>query len=202
MSYTREGCRVSMANIPTDRVVLDVDLASPAGKTSTNQCDFVLFYINTAQDSLVGVPMELKRGDVNASEAVAQLQEGARIVDNCTPNDIEMNLVLVLVHGGSMHKSQRNRLRTSRIRFRGEEFPINTTRCRPSRKLWHRLWRSQVNVNFARLGMCEGGQGILQTCPPILFSDFLSYIATDSTCPVSNERFAARVTARLFAASA
>ena len=58
-----------------------------------------------------------------------QLQEGARIVDRCTPNDVEIDLILVLVHGGSIHRSQRNRLRTSRIRFRGEEFPINTTRC-------------------------------------------------------------------------
>ena len=128
-SYIREGCRVSMANIPSERVVLDVDLAFPTGRTDTNQCDFVLFYIDTVQNNLVGVPMELKRGDVDASEAVAQLQEGARIVDSCTPNDVEMNLVLVLVHGGSMHRSQRNRLRTSRIRFRGEEFPINTARC-------------------------------------------------------------------------
>ena len=127
--YTKEGCRVSMANIPTNRIVLDVDLAFPTGRTNTNQCDFVLFYVNTVQSSLIGVPMELKRGDVDASEAVAQLQEGARIVDNCTPNDVEVNLVLILVHGGSMHRSQRNRLRTARIRFRGAEFPINTTRC-------------------------------------------------------------------------
>ena len=127
--YTKEGCRVSMANIPSERVVLDVDLAFPTGRARTNQCDFVLFYIDSNQNSLFGVPMELKRGDVDASEAVAQLQEGARIVDNCTPDDVEMNLVLVLVHGDSMHKSQRNRLRTARIRFRGEEFPINTTRC-------------------------------------------------------------------------
>ena len=128
-SYTKEGCRVSMANIPSERVVLDVDLVFPTGRAGTNQCDFVLFYIDTAQNSLVGVPMELKRGDVDASEAVAQLQEGARIVDGCTPNDVEMNLVLILVHGGSMHRSQRNKLRTARITFRGEEFPINTTRC-------------------------------------------------------------------------
>lgn len=128
-SYTKEGCRVSMANIPSDRVVLDVDLVSPTGNTDTNQCDFVLFYIDTAHNHLVGVPMELKRGDVKASEVVAQLQEGARIVDNCLPNDVDLNLILVLVHGGSMHKSQRNRLSTSRIRFRGEEFPINTARC-------------------------------------------------------------------------
>ena len=75
--YTKEGCRVSMANIPSERVVLDVDLVFPIGRADTNQCDFVLFYIDTAQDSLIGVPMELKRGDVNASEAVAQLQEGS-----------------------------------------------------------------------------------------------------------------------------
>jgi hypothetical protein len=66
-----------MANIPSERVVLDVDLVFPTGRADTNQCDFVLFYIDTAQNSFVGVPMELKRGDVDASEAVAQLQEGA-----------------------------------------------------------------------------------------------------------------------------
>ena len=118
-----------MANIPSERVVLDVDLVFPTGRADTNQCDFVLFYIDSIQSSLIAVPMELKRGDVDASEAVAQLQEGARIVDGCTPNDVEMNLVLVLVHGGSIHRTQRNRLRTARIRFRGAEFPINTARC-------------------------------------------------------------------------
>lgn len=127
--YTKEGCRVSMANIPSERVVLDVDLAFPPSKATANQCDFVLFYINDAQNYLIGVPMELKRGDVDASEAVAQLQEGARIIDNHTPSDVDINLILVLVHGGSIHRNQRNKLRTSRIRFRGEEFPINTTRC-------------------------------------------------------------------------
>lgn len=128
-SYTKEGCRVSMANIPSERVVLDVDLAFPTDGADTNQCDFVLFYLDIAQNSLVGVPIELKRGDVDASEAIAQLQEGARIVDNHTPRDVEMDLILVLVHGGGMHRSQRNRLRTARIRFRGTEFPINTARC-------------------------------------------------------------------------
>ena len=128
-SYTKKGCRVSMANIPSDRVVLDVDIAFPTDRADTNQCDFILFYMQSTQNSLAGVPMELKSGNIDASEAVAQLQEGARIVDRYTPSDIEMNLIPVLVHGGSVHRSQRNRLRTSRIRFRGEEFPINTARC-------------------------------------------------------------------------
>ena len=130
-SYTKEGCRVSMANLqskPINRVVLDVDLAFPPSKATTNQCDMILFHIDDTQNALVVVPMELK-GDPDASKIVRQLQEGARIVDNCTPNHIDISFMPVLVHAGSMHKNQRNRLRTSRVRFRGEEFPINTTRC-------------------------------------------------------------------------
>ena len=46
-SYTKEGCRVSMANIqskPVNRVVLDVDRAFPMGRAiDTNQCDFDSF---------------------------------------------------------------------------------------------------------------------------------------------------------------
>lgn len=127
-SYTKEGCRISMANLPSERIVLDVDLAFPTSSASTNQCDFVLFYIDTLLSRLVGVPMELKSGDVKASKVVAQLREGARIVDNLTPRNIEIELIPVLVHDG-IHKAQSERLKESRIRFRGDRIPINTTTC-------------------------------------------------------------------------
>ena len=130
-SYKREGCVVSMANLrskPANRVVLDVDLAFPKDQADTNQCDLILFHIDDVQNGLVVVPMELK-GDTDSSKIVRQLQEGARIVDNCTPNHIKINLVPVLVHGPGMHKYQRNQLKRSRVKFRGEEFPINTTTC-------------------------------------------------------------------------
>ena len=130
-SYTREGCRVSMANLqskPVNRVVLDVDLAFPTDRAKTNQCDLILFHIDDAQNDLVVVPMELK-GDADASKIFRQLQEGARIVGNCTPNHITINLVPVLVHGPGMHKYQRIQLRKYRVKFRGEEVPINTTTC-------------------------------------------------------------------------
>ena len=125
-SYTREGCRVSMANIPSKRVVLDVDLAFPTDKADTNQCDLVLFY--TDQNSLVVVPMELK-GSTDASKVIKQLQEGVRIIDSLVPRAIETNCIPVTFHRRKIHKAQLKRLKTSRITFRGEEFPINTTRC-------------------------------------------------------------------------
>ena len=131
-SYTRKGCKVSMDNLqskPVNRVVLDVDLAFPTSRAKTNQCDLILFHIDDVQNSLIAVPMELKGGSVDASEAIAQLRGGVRIVDNLVPKDVNISLVIVLVHGGSIHRSQRNKLRTSIIKFRNEEFPINTTTC-------------------------------------------------------------------------
>lgn len=130
--YTKEGCRVSMANLqskPANRVVLDVDLAFPTDRTKTNQCDLILFHIDDTQNSLVGVPMELKSGGFDASEVANQLQGGASIVDRFVPKDIEIKLVPVLVHGEGNHKVQFNRLKTKRINFRREELPINTTTC-------------------------------------------------------------------------
>ena len=127
-SYTKEGCRVSMANLPSERVVLDVDLAFPTGRTDTNQCDFVLFYIDFIQNSLVAVPMELK-GSTDASKIIRQLQAGARIVDRLVPKAVEVDCIPVTFHRRKIHKAQLKRLKTSRITFRGEEFPINTTRC-------------------------------------------------------------------------
>ena len=128
-SYTKDGCRVSMVNVPSDRVALDVDLAYPTDRANSNQCDFVLFCIDTLKSNILGVPMELKSGDIDVSHAVLQLQDGARIVDNFAPRNIEINVVFVLVHGGGIHRAQYEKLKTVRIRFRGKEFPINTTKC-------------------------------------------------------------------------
>ena len=127
-SYTKDGCSVSMANIPSERALLDVDLAFPPDRTERNQCDYILFYVDTNQDCLIGVPMELKSGDVKASNVVAQLQEGAKIVDDFTPRNIDIELISILVHDG-IHKAQSERLKISRIRFRGSRIPINRTTC-------------------------------------------------------------------------
>lgn len=74
-SYTKEGCQISMANIPSERVVLDVDIAYPTDTSQTNQCDFILFQIDGVKKCIIGVPMELKRGGFDASDVVKQLQK-------------------------------------------------------------------------------------------------------------------------------
>ena len=126
--YTKEGCRVSMANIPSERVVLDVDLAFPTGRADTNQCDLILFHIDDIQNSLVSVPMELK-GSPDASKISKQLQAGAHIIDRLVPSTVKTDCVPVMFHRKKIHKAQLKKLKASRVTFRGAEFPINTERC-------------------------------------------------------------------------
>lgn len=57
-SYTRKGCKLSLANLkskPANRVVLDVDRAYPPSKAKKNQCDFILFHIDDAQISFYSI---------------------------------------------------------------------------------------------------------------------------------------------------
>ena len=129
-SYTREGCRVSLANLPRERVMLDVDLAFPKDRAVKAQCDFILFAIDTEQECLVTVPMELKRGQVDASEAIKQLQEGARIAARIVPRNIKTICIPLLVHGGRIPKTRRRkRSKRAGVIFRGQESLIYTTRC-------------------------------------------------------------------------
>lgn len=129
-SYTREGCRVSLANLPRERVMLDVDLAFPADRAVKAQCDFILFSIDAERECLVAVPMELKRGQVDTSEAIKQLQEGARIVARLVPRNVKTICIPLLVHGGRIPKTRRRkRGKRAGVTFRGQESPIYTTRC-------------------------------------------------------------------------
>lgn len=75
----KDGCRVSMEDVPTPRIVVDADRAFPAHNVEGKRCDYVLFFIGTAADTLVIVPMELKGGTVDASVTSEQLQCGGEV---------------------------------------------------------------------------------------------------------------------------
>ena len=129
-SYTREGCRVSLANLPRERVMLDVDRAFPTDRAVKAQCDFILFYVDADRESLVIVPMELKRGDVDASDAIKQLQEGASIAARLVPRNVKTICIPLLVYGNKrIRKEQNEKLRRSTVNFRGQSYLIQATRC-------------------------------------------------------------------------
>ena len=133
-SCNRDGCRVNMAGVPADRVIVDADKAFPAHKMGGKRCDFVLFTERDDERILV-VPIELKSGKVDSSEAVKQLQGGvgfAEQVGQLPPNAVCRP---VLIHGRGLHRAQlgkglhRSQIKTlgrNKVVFRGYNLTVMT----------------------------------------------------------------------------
>ena len=125
---SRSGCGVNMTEAPSPRVVIDADRAFPAHGMAGKRCDYVIFFCDTANNCLVAVPIELKGGDVKASEVSEQLQEGANFAERFTPETTETVCLPCLFHKG-IHKREFQQLQRASVRFRGEGKPIKTARC-------------------------------------------------------------------------
>ena len=134
-SCSRDKCRVYMTEVPSPRVVVDVDCAFPLGQAEGSQCDYVLFFVASGVDTLVAAPIELKSGGVDASKATAQLQQGAMFVDKVAPAGSQTVCLPILFHGKSIHRKQREALNRAKVRFRGRSLTIKTARCGRPRNL-------------------------------------------------------------------
>ena len=107
-SCSRDGCRVFLADVPSDRVIVDLDKVFPDSKD--RQGDYVLFFVGT-KSPLVTVPMELKSGRVDSvSGARAQLQQAASHADALMPASSKPLCRPILFHGRRLHRTQRDRL--------------------------------------------------------------------------------------------
>ena len=145
-SCRRDRCQVSMEEIPSRRIVADADRAFPAHRMEGKRCDYVLFFISAAKDTLFAVPMELKSGGVDASEVFEQLQRGAEFADLFVPKAFRTSCHPVLFHGKSIHPKQRKTLNRAKVLFRGRQLTIKTARCNQPRNLARTLGDDVLKV--------------------------------------------------------
>lgn len=125
---SRDGCEVSMTNVPSSRIIFDADLAFPAHKYAGERCDFIVFLLDDGGD-LCALPIELKSGAVPIAKAVRQLRRGADFVDRFGPDDPSPVCRPILIHGRSLSFRDRKRLNRLKVRYRGLDLTIKTTRC-------------------------------------------------------------------------
>ena len=133
-SCSRDGCCVDLTDVPTDRIIVDVDKAFPAHEQGGRRCDFILF-VDRSDGSILAAPVELKSGRTDVSEAVRQLRGGADFADRFAPQSSNVDCLPVLIHGRVLDRKERNRLNRGKIVFRGREHTISTARCGRSRNL-------------------------------------------------------------------
>ena len=119
----RQHCRVSLDGIEGERLIVDVDELVPDGEV---KCDYLFFSNRPAI-----APIELKRGEVGASEAKRQLQAGADLAHELAePKSLRCELKPV-VFSGRIHRAERELLRRSQfaVRFRSATFEIKVAKC-------------------------------------------------------------------------
>lgn len=125
---SRDGCQVSLQNIPDDRVIVDVDLAFPALRISGERCDFIIF-VCSEEVGVVSIPVELKSGNPDIAKAVRQLRSGARFVEMSVAANPAPICRPILIHGRSLSERERKRLNRLKVKFGNLNLTIKTARC-------------------------------------------------------------------------
>ena len=129
-SFRRGRCSADLTDVSeNDRVVVDLDKVFPSGQEGENQCECILFYFDTAANFVV-VPIELKGGEVDASEASNQLKGGAAFAADYIPSGSKNICHPILFHNG-ISRAEVRQLKSSqsKVHFRGKSFEIKTARC-------------------------------------------------------------------------
>ena len=119
----KQGCRVSLDGLERERLIIDVDEIVPDGEV---KCDY-LFITN---QPLI-VPIEMKSGEVGASEAQRQLQAGADLAHKLVkPSNLRCDLKPI-AFARRIHPLERQRLKQSShfVRYRGEAREITVASC-------------------------------------------------------------------------
>ena len=108
-------------------IMIDMDKPQAPVKQSETKCDYIFI---GGSSNVFFVPLELKRGKLDASDVVRQLQAGANIADNrIIPKRELVQFQPVGVCGGKFHRAERRQLSQGKIRFRGKHSNVQLLKC-------------------------------------------------------------------------
>ena len=140
-----DGCRVYLTDIPSDRVIVNLECEFERRKLNTKRCDYVLFCGDASQSNLIVVLIELKSGTFKTSAVSDQLQKGADFVTEMFEklpeaartalNMFEITYVPVLFHGKGIDRFQLRELERAKVRFSHQRTAIQRKKCGKAKNL-------------------------------------------------------------------
>ncbi|MXV82284.1 hypothetical protein F4Z98_02835 [Candidatus Poribacteria bacterium] len=128
-SCSGEGCTVDLDDIPTKRVVIDVENEFDARQDNRKRCDRMLFYGN--KNTFVAVPIELKgRGKGEESQVLEQLKNGLEFAATLV-QDLKKTVYvpIVLTKNGIKWTNPRRQNQELKLTFKGKTLRVLTGRC-------------------------------------------------------------------------
>ena len=136
-SCSGEGCRVDMTDIPSRRVVIDVESEFKSRKIATKRCDPLLFYVNPNENNLVAAPIERKSGKAYESDVIGKLENSLDFAASIAPGSKTLKTVYVpiLFHTRGINWTNPRGRKQLNVRFHGRNLRILTGRCNTPKNL-------------------------------------------------------------------
>ena len=145
-SCSGDGCRVYLTDVPSDRIIINLECEFERRSIDTKRCDYIIFCGDAPQNRLTVVLIELKSGTFKTLPVVDQLQGGADFVTEVfaeLPTSamvalqaLEIRCIPVLFYGKGIDKSQRYKLERAKVRFRQQSpIGIQKAKCGQARNL-------------------------------------------------------------------
>lgn len=123
----KNGCRLKLNDLPGDFLLIDMDHEkAPTGSQLEKKCDYI--FVGDANNGAWVAPLELKRGKLQVSEVLPQLQAGAKIAERIVPRETQTRFRPIAVYGGELHTDEYSRLRHKRIQFFNQREPVRAVR--------------------------------------------------------------------------
>ena len=130
-----EGCRADMTDIPSHRVVIDVESEFKSRKIATKRCDRLLFYFNPDENNLVAAPIELKSGKAEQSEVTEKLQNRLHFAADIVPRILTTVYRPILFEGRGIKWINPRGTKQLNVNFRSSNLRIRRGRCGKSENL-------------------------------------------------------------------
>ena len=125
----KNGCHVPLHDSPTRRLIVDIDKSGSRLSGHQVRCDYLFIADGQGHDGWV-VPMELKRGALDAEKVYRQLKAGAVLAEKIVPRRAKIRFRPTAAYG-SIRIADRNKLKTARysIKYRGVHETIRLLKC-------------------------------------------------------------------------
>ena len=126
---SKEGCKVSLAEVPAPRLTVDFDRPGSPLAADEVRCDYLLIAEGEQAHSWVAV-LELKRGKLHADQVVRQLRAGASAAERLVSQN-EAFRFRPIAASGSRPKFERAKLREAKnmIGFHGRMEFVRLMSC-------------------------------------------------------------------------
>ncbi|MDE0010609.1 MAG: hypothetical protein OXU36_05675 [Candidatus Poribacteria bacterium] len=138
-SCSGDGCRVYLTDVPPNRVIINLECEFERRRITTKRCDYVLFYGNASQSSLIVALIELKSGTFKTPAITDQLQGAADFVTavfeklpekaNKTLSKLKITCIPILFHGKGIDRFQLRELERAKVRFFSQKPAIQRRKC-------------------------------------------------------------------------